>query len=58
MLYLLMTIPAGIIAWNIVEPQSFWGALVFLFVWSILDYVFGFIATLLIGILASIFDKD
>jgi len=58
MLYLLMTIPAGILAWDIVEPHSFWGALGFLFVWSILDYVFGFVATLVIGIVASIFNKD
>jgi len=53
-----MTIPAGILAWNIVEPHSFWGALGFLLVWSILDYIFGFILTLVAGILASLFNKN
>jgi hypothetical protein len=50
-----MTIPAGFLAWHMVEPQSFIGAIGFIIVWSLLDYVFGFIATILIGIVASLF---
>ena len=43
MLYLIMTIQTGFLAWNIVEPQTFIGAIGFLIIWGILDYAFSFI---------------
>jgi len=55
MLYLLMTIPAGFLAWNIVEPKSFMGAIGFLIIWGILDYVFGFLITIIVAVLSSLF---
>ena len=54
MLYLLMTIPAGFLAWNITEPESFIGAIGFLIVWGILDYVFGFLITIFVAMFSSL----
>ena len=58
MLHLLMSLPAGIVAWNWVEPESFFGAIGFIIVWGILDYVFGIAFSFIIAILASIFGGD
>ena len=58
MLHFLMSIPAGIAAWNIVEPESFFGAIGFLIVWGILDYVFGIALAFIIAILSSLFNGE
>jgi len=51
-----MTIPAGFLAWNITEPESFLGALGFVFLWGIFDYIFGFLVTIIIAAFMSLFN--
>ena len=48
-LYVVAWVGTGTLAWNWVEPESFWGAIKFLIAWGIL----GFIAQLIAGAIAA-----
>lgn len=43
----------GYMAWNWVEPESFWGAIKFLIAWGILGAIAQFLAGLIIAGIAS-----
>ena len=47
-------IGAGTIAWNWIEPRSFWAALKFLLAWGLLGYVAQLIAAFVVACIASI----
>lgn len=40
----IISIGSGIVAWNWVEPKSFWGAVGFLLLWGVLSKIGHFIA--------------
>jgi len=46
----------GIMAWNWVEPDSFWGAIKFLIVWGIFGYIAHIIGGLIIAGIASMIE--
>lgn len=48
-----ISIGSGVMAWNWIDPDSFLGAIGFLFVWGILSKVGHFIATALVAILGG-----
>ncbi len=54
LLTLALSILSGIIAWSWVEPDSFFGAIGFLIVWSILIKISHFVS---FGIVALLFNK-
>ena len=47
-----ISIGSGIMAWNWIEPESFWGAIGFLIVWGILSKIGHLIAMGLVAIIA------
>lgn len=47
---------AGVLAWDWIEPKSFFGALKFLIVWSILGYIFQLISGLVLAGLSKFFE--
>ena len=51
---IVVSIGSGIAAWNMIEPESFFGAVVFIVVWGIL---FKIIYTVIAGIVMLIFEK-
>ncbi len=52
LLYGIAWVGTGTLAWNWVEPDSFFGALLFLIVWGILGYLAQLLAGLILGALA------
>ena len=50
-----ISIGSGIMAWNWIEPESFWGAIGFLILWGILSKVGHFLA---MGLVALIVGMD
>ena len=52
---IIISIGSGIMAWNWVEPESFWGAIGFLILWGILSKIGHFLA---LGIVALIGGMD
>jgi len=50
---ILISIGSGILAWNWIEPESFWGAIGFLIVWGILSKVGHFLAMGLVALLGG-----
>ncbi len=46
----------GYLAWNWVEPDSFWGAIKFLLAWGIFGYIAQFIGGLIIAGIANNID--
>lgn len=48
---------SGVLAWNWIEPESFGGAIVFLFVWGIMGKVFDMILTFIVAGVIELFDK-
>ena len=50
-----LSIVAGILAWNWIEPDSFGSVILFLIAWSFLNYIGSFIV---MGILALFSKKD
>ena len=48
-----ISIGSGIMAWNWIEPESFWGAIGFLIVWGILSKIGHLIAMGLVAIITS-----
>lgn len=52
-IYAAAWIGTGTMAWNWVEPESFWGALQFLIAWGILGYIAQIIGGLIIAGIAS-----
>ena len=46
----------GTLAWNWVEPESFWGAIKFLLAWGILGYIGQLIGMAIIAGVASMND--
>jgi len=55
-IYAIAWVGTGTMAWNIVEPQSFWGAIKFLIVWAIFGMIVQFVATLIIGAIAALLE--
>ncbi|MFZ4414661.1 MAG: hypothetical protein ACOYOV_16375 [Bacteroidales bacterium] len=47
---IVISIGSGILAWNWIEPQSFWGAIGFLILWGILSKVGHFLAMGLVAL--------
>ena len=52
---IIISIGSGMMAWNWVEPESFWGALGFLILWGILSKIGHFLA---LGMVALIGGMD
>lgn len=46
----------GYMAWNWVEPESFWGAVKFLFAWGIFRFIAQIVESILIGVIGSIIE--
>lgn len=46
----------GYLAWNWVEPESFWGAIKFLIAWSIMGYIAQLIAMAIVAGIGSMMD--
>jgi hypothetical protein len=46
----------GIMAWDWIEPDSFWGGIKFLITWTLLGYLAHFIGGLIIAGLASLME--
>jgi hypothetical protein len=46
----------GYLAWNWIQPESFWGAIKFLFAWSIFGYIGQLLGGLLIAGIAHLFE--
>jgi hypothetical protein len=47
----------GYLAWNWVEPESFWGAIKFIIAWGIFGYIAQLIAMAIIALVAKTFDN-
>ena len=45
-----ISIGSGIMAWNWIEPESFWGAIVFLILWGVLSKIGHFLAMGLVAL--------
>lgn len=48
-----ISIGSGIMAWNWIEPENFWGAIGFLILWGILSKVGHFLAMGLVALLGG-----
>jgi len=48
-----ISIGSGILAWNWIEPDNFWDALVFLIIWGVLSKVGHFIAMAIVAVFAG-----
>ena len=48
-----ISIGSGIMAWNWIEPESFWGAIGFLILWGVLSKVGHFLAMGLVALLGG-----
>ena len=48
-----ISIGSGIMAWNWIEPESFWGAIGFLILWGILSKVGHFLAMGLVALIGG-----
>ncbi len=53
--HIALIIFCGVWAWNWTEPENFWGALAFIVLWGILDYVAHLI---IMGVAFVIFSND
>ena len=49
-------IGTGFLAWNWIEPDNFWRVILFIIVWGLMVKAGHFIAALIIGGLASLFE--
>lgn len=54
---IILDVFAGILAWNIVDPDSFWGGLLFLLLWGVFGTIAYGVSYLIVGLLASIFEN-
>ena len=50
---IVISIGSGILAWNWIEPESFWGTIKFLILWSVLSSVGYFLAMGLISLFSG-----
>jgi hypothetical protein len=48
---IVISVGSGIIAWKWIEPESFWGAIVFLILWGVLSKVGHFLAMGLVALI-------
>lgn len=48
---------SGYLAWQWIEPESFFGAIKFLLIWTILGYIADFILMAIIVGIAHLFDE-
>jgi hypothetical protein len=48
---IVISVGSGIIAWEWIEPEGFWGTIVFLILWGILSKVGHFLAMGLVALL-------
>ena len=53
-IYIAAWVGTGTMAWNWIEPTSFWGAIKFLLAWGLLGFVAQLIGGLIIAGIASI----
>lgn len=51
---ILISIGSGILAWRWVDPQSFWGAVVFLIAWGVLSKIGHLLAMGFVALLSEI----
>ena len=56
--YIICIIASGKFAWDLFDPNIFWGYVKFLFLWGIIGSIASFLWQLICAILASILDKD
>ena len=56
-LYIAFFFMTGTIAYNIVEPHSFFGILIFLAVWSVVQVVSQFLLMLVLSTITAIFSR-
>lgn len=54
--YIVAWVGTGTLAWNWVEPESFWGAIKFLIVWGIFGYIAQLIGMAIFAGIASMND--
>lgn len=54
--YIAAFIGSGMIAWDWIEPESFWGGIKFLIAWAILGYVLKLIVGIIGVVLAKMFE--
>ncbi|MDD3893260.1 MAG: hypothetical protein PHE03_13260 [Bacteroidales bacterium] len=50
---IIISIGSGILAWNWIEPESFWGAIGFLIAWGIFSKIGHFLAMGLVALLGG-----
>lgn len=55
-IYIAAWVGTGTMAWNWVEPESFWGAIKFLIAWGIFGYIAQIIGGLIIAGIASMME--
>lgn len=55
--YVACIIATGVWSWNWIEPDSFWGALKFLFVWGISGSVVSGVWSLICGVLSGFMEN-
>lgn len=48
-----ISIGTGILAWNFIEPDSFFGALLFLILWAVFSKIGHFIAVAMVALLGG-----
>ena len=55
-IYIAAWVGTGTVAWNWVEPESFWGAIKFLIVWGIFGYIAQIVGGLIIAGIISMME--
>lgn len=53
-----ISIGAGILSWNWIEPHSFWGVIKFLIVWGVFSYIGHLITMGIVALFSSMLSKD
>jgi hypothetical protein len=51
-----ISVGSGILAWDWIEPKSFWEVIRFLIVWGILSYIGHLIATGITAVISSLIE--
>ena len=46
----------GYVAWNWIEPDSFWGAVKFIIAWGVLGYIAQFIGSLIVAVVGKMME--
>lgn len=56
--YVVCIIVSGMLAWNVADPDSFWGFLWFLVLWGLIGSGISFVWNLICAVLVNVIDKD